>query len=235
LAPRDTAVLRPSARARPPRAARPGPSTGGRTRQKNEGLILEAAEAVFAETGFNGASMQAIARRAGLPKANIHYYFGTKEGLYVSLLNRILDEWVEGSLGHIRAGADPAAALAAYVAEKIDWSRRRPLASKVFANEVIHGARQIMPYLTGKLRQTVADKVAVIDGWAAAGRIAPVDGLHLILSLWAMTQTYADFEAQIGAVTGKDSLDRADFDRATAHVTAMALAVCGLAPSGGSR
>ena len=60
------------------------------------------------DANFNGASMQAIAEAAGLPKANIHYYFGTKEGLYVSLLNRILDEWVEGSLRHIRQDAAPA-------------------------------------------------------------------------------------------------------------------------------
>ena len=51
-------------------------------RRENESLILKAAEKVFAEAGFGGATMQLIADLAGLPKANLHYYFPTKEALY---------------------------------------------------------------------------------------------------------------------------------------------------------
>ena len=57
--------------------------------------ILAAAEAVFAERGFEGATTAAIARRAGLPKANLHYYFATKEELYRRVLGRVLDAWLE--------------------------------------------------------------------------------------------------------------------------------------------
>ncbi|OZA01080.1 MAG: TetR family transcriptional regulator, partial [Rhodobacterales bacterium 17-64-5] len=60
--------------ARPPRRTE--------IRQQNEALILQAAEKVFAEAGFGGATMQLIADMAGLPKANLHYYFATKEDLY---------------------------------------------------------------------------------------------------------------------------------------------------------
>ena len=130
--PRPQASPDPTARRRP---------AGGRTRRLNEERILGAAEAVFAEAGFNGASMQAIAEKAGLPKANLHYYFGTKEGLYRALLANILDMWVD-AFDHFVPERDPAAALTAYVRDKMRWSRTRPLASKVFANEVIHGAQQ---------------------------------------------------------------------------------------------
>ena len=44
-------------------------------REGNERAILAAAEAVFAERGFGGATMAAIAARAGVPKPNVHYYF----------------------------------------------------------------------------------------------------------------------------------------------------------------
>lgn len=204
---------------------------GSRTRRINEARILEAAEAVFAEAGFTGASMQAIAERAGLPKANLHYYFGTKESLYRTLLSRILDMWVD-AFDHIAPERDPAEALAAYIADKMGWSRTRPLASKVFANEVIHGAQQIESYLSGKLRRTMGEKAAVIEGWIAAGRMAPVDPVNLFFMLWATTQTYADFDAQVRAVLGRARLSDADFAHATRQVQSLVLRGCGLEPPG---
>ncbi len=202
---------------------------GGRTRQLNEARILEAAEAVFAESGYTGASMQAIAEKAGLPKANLHYYFGTKEGLYRTLLANILDMWVD-AFDHFRPDRDPAEALAAYVRDKMRWSRTRPLASKVFANEVIHGAQQIEGYLSNKLRRRVAEKAAVINTWVRDGKLAPIDPRHLFFSLWAITQTYADFDVQIRAVLGRRTLSDAEFETATDQVLAFVLRGCGLTP-----
>lgn len=235
--PRSAGPRRPPARAEglstprrsePPALAVPRQPAGGRTRRLNESRILDAAEAVFAEAGFTGATMQSIAAQAGLPKANLHYYFGTKETLYRTLLSNILDMWVD-AFDHIVPERDPADALAAYIRDKMAWTRARPLASKVFANEVIHGAQQIEGYLSSKLRQTVAEKSRVIEGWIAQGRMAPVAPDHLFFTLWAMTQTYADFDVQIGAVLGRDKLVDADYDAATGHITALVLRGCGLA------
>lgn len=203
---------------------------GGRTRQLNEARILEAAESVFAEAGYSGASMQAIAERAGLPKANLHYYFGTKEGLYRTLLSHILDMWLD-AFEHIAPDRDPAEALSAYIRDKMRWSRTRPLASKVFANEVIHGAQQIEGYLATKLRRRMEDKAKVIEGWIATGRMAAVDPLHLFFSLWATTQTYADFDVQVRAVLGRSTLESADFDHATEQIIGLMLRGCGLQPT----
>lgn len=200
----------------------------GRTRQLNETRILKAAEAVFAEAGFNGATMQAIAEAARLPKANLHYYFGTKEGLYQALLNRVLDGWVD-AFEHFRPERDPAEAFTAYVRDKMRFTRRRPLASKVFANEVIHGAHQVAPYLQTRLRNRVQEKGVVITAWIKAGKMAPVDPYHLFFSLWAMTQTYADFDVQVAAVLGKPRLKASDFDAATDHLVSFVLRACGLA------
>ena len=75
----------------------------------------------------------------------------------------------------------------------------------------------------------VAEKAAVIDGWIAARRMAPVDATHLFFTIWAATQTYADFEAQVCAVLGREQLGAADHARATAHVVGLVLRGCGLA------
>ena len=66
-------------------------------RQENEQRILSAAEKVFAEAGFGGATMQLIADMAGLPKANLHYYFPTKEALYREVVQNIFNIWLHAA------------------------------------------------------------------------------------------------------------------------------------------
>jgi len=199
----------------------------GAKRRANEARILKAAEEVFATAGFAGARTAAIARRAGLPKANLHYYFRTKEALYRRVLENVLEVWL--AMGDsIRPGADPAQALAAYVAAKVEHSRRRPHASKVFANELLHGAPQLQGYLRRELRRWVDAKARILEGWIAAGRMAPVDPRHLLFALWAMTQTYADFDVQVAAVLGRKRLGPRDYQAAAALVTRLILRGAGL-------
>ena len=200
---------------------------GGRIRQQQECAILQAAEQVFARAGFQGATMAEIALRAGLPKSNLHYYFGTKAEVYRAVLGHILRLWL-AETDCITPDADPREALGRYIAAKMRLTAERPDASRVFANELLHGAPEIGDYLRGELRTLVADKAQVIEGWIAAGRMAPVDPVHLFISLWALTQTYADFETQVCAVLGRTALEPADYHRATAHVQALVLRGCGL-------
>jgi len=214
---------KPPAHLRRPTPRRPP----GSKRLANEARILKAAEEVFATSGFSGARTAAIAKRAGVPKANLHYYFGTKEALYRRLLENLLEVWL-GMGESIRPEADPAQAFAAYIAAKVEHSRRRPYASKVFANELLHGAPQLRAYFRHALRRWVADKAKVIEGWVAAGRMAPIDTRHLFFTIWAMTQTYADFDVQVAAVLGRQRLAPRDYQAATALVTQLVLRGAGL-------
>ncbi len=199
----------------------------GAIRQANEALILSAAERLFARTGFTGATMAGIADEAGLPKANVHYYFGSKLALYRAVLARTLHDWLV-PLDGLKADADPAAALAAYIRAKMAMSALRPDASRVFANELLHGAAVVGDLMRGELRQAVRQKAAVIDGWIAAGHMAPVDSTHLFFTIWAATQTYADFAVQVSAVLGRNELSASDHTRATEHVVGLILRGCGL-------
>jgi TetR/AcrR family transcriptional regulator len=211
----------------PARAPSPEAQSKGLIRQTNEALILLAAEKVFARAGFGGATMAAIADGSGLPKANLHYYFGSKDVLYRAVLARILNDWLVPTLG-ITRDAEPRAALEEYIRAKMDLSAQRPDGSKVFANELLHGAPVVKELLSTELRQLVIDKAAVVQGWIDAKRMAPVDATHLFFTIWAMTQTYADFDVQVSAVLGTDSLGTKEHARATEHVVALLLRGCGL-------
>lgn len=213
---------------RPPReggAAAPK----GRIRQAAEAGILKAAETVFARAGFGGATMAEIAARAGLPKANLHYYFRSKQALYRAVLLNILALWLSDT-DRITEGADPREALSHYVRAKMRWTAERPDASRTFANELLHGAGEIGDILRTELRALVEAKARVIDAWIAQGRMAPVDSTHLFFTIWAATQTYADFESQVCAVLGTAHLDEAQLERATDHVLWFVLRGCGLTP-----
>lgn len=210
--------------------ARPVQPRQGQIRQANESAILRAAERVFARAGFEGATMADIAEDAGLPKANLHYYFGNKRELYRAVLDAVLHDWLS-PLDAITPEADPAQALSSYIQLKMALSAERPDASRVFANELLHGAPVVGETLHTELRSMVLDKARVIDGWIAAGRMAPVDSTHLFFTIWAATQTYADFDVQVRAVLSQGApLSAADQQRATQHVLTMVLRGCGLSP-----
>jgi TetR/AcrR family transcriptional regulator len=209
-------------------AARANAAPAGHIRQANRERVLGAAEKVFARAGFNGATMGAIATEAGLPKANLHYYFGSKHELYREVLAGTLRDWLVPMDGLV-AEADPREALGTYIRAKMAMSAARPDASRVFANELLHGAPVLGDLMRGPLRAMVERKAAVIAGWVAAGRMAPVDPPHLFFTIWAATQTYADFDVQVRAVLGRARLTRRDHQRAAAHVVSLILRGCGLA------
>src|SRR3990167_1679913 len=96
-------------------------SSKGQIRQANEALILAAAERMFAGAGFGGATMAAIAEASGLPKANLHYYFGAKQDLYRAVLARTLQDWLVPT-HDITPQADPREALERYIRAKMALS-----------------------------------------------------------------------------------------------------------------
>lgn len=201
----------------------------GSIRDAQVARLLEAAETVFAERGYSGASTAAIAAQAKLPKPNLHYYFRTKEALYRAVLANVLEMWL-GEFDRFTVDREPADVLAEYVAAKLRWSKTRPNASKVFANEILHGAPFLHEHLGGELRRLVDRKARVIRQWIKLGKMHPVDPKHLIFQLWAVTQHYADFEVQVRAVLGRKILTDRDYRAAARTITGMLLHGC-LKPS----
>ena len=196
-------------------------------RRENERLILTAAEKVFAEAGFGGATMQLIADMAGLPKANLHYYFATKEDLYRRVVQEIFEIWLNAAAS-FDAASTPAEGIGAYIEAKMDISRRHPHGSKVWAAEVMQGAPVIQDYLETTLRDWTEDRSRVIQGWIDAGKMAPVNPRHLLYMLWAMTQHYADFGHQIETLNGGAPLTDRQWQEATESVKTIILRGVGL-------
>jgi TetR/AcrR family transcriptional regulator len=175
----------------------PAPNT--RIQQKNRATIMDAALDVFSASGFRGATLDEIATAAGLSKPNLLYYFPGKEAIHTALLTSLLDTWLD-PLRALDANGDPVEELLGYVLRKLQMSRTYPRESRLFANEIIQGAPRMIDQITGPLKTLVDEKAAVIRGWSNAGKIATLDPHHLIFSIWATTQHYADFEVQVRGI-----------------------------------
>ena len=181
-----------------------------RIQLRNEERILDAAQEVFATYGYQGATIDEVAHRAGISKPNLHYYFKRKRDLYLAVLRRTLEIWLV-PLRELDRTGDPEEEIGNYIAHKVQLSRRFPAASRVFANEIVQGAPFLKGYLQTDLRKVVERKAAVIQHWIDEGKLAPIDPYHLIFLIWAATQHYADFLPQIKAVMNVSRLNQGHF------------------------
>ena len=172
-----------------------------RIQEKNSAAILEAALDVFSLHGFRGATLDQIADAAGLSKPNLLYYFPSKDAVHAALLGRLLETWLD-PLRALNPDGESQVEIMGYVRRKLELSRFYPRESRLFANEILQGAPRIMAAIEGDLKQLVDEKAAVLRGWMDQGRIARLDPYHLIFSIWALTQHYADFDVQVRAVLG---------------------------------
>ncbi|MFL1465036.1 TetR/AcrR family transcriptional regulator [Marinobacter sp. HN1S83] len=199
----------------------------GRIRERNRERILAAAENEFALNGFGATTVQNIADRAGLPKSNVLYYFSNKKRIYYALMDDIMGRWNE-MFSKIKPEDDPATTLASFIHAKVELSRTHPLASRLFALEIIQGAPVLKDHLSTTMREWVRARADVIQQWIDAGRMAPVDPVQLILLIWSSTQHYADFEVQILAIEDKCEYTESDYKHAADFLTSVILRGCGL-------
>lgn len=206
------------------------PSNTSRARQtrkrtriqvEKEEQILDGALEIFSRYGYRGATVDQIAEASGMSKPNLLYYFRRKHDIYVAVLRRTLEMWLQ-PLEEISEFGDPAEELTRYIAKKLEFSRTNPQESRLFASEIIQGAPQLRSVLERQVRELVESKAGVLRSWAAQGKIIDVDPCHLIFMIWATTQHYADFESQIEAILpdrGRDQI----IDDAYAPLTSIFL------------
>ena len=199
----------------------------GNIRQKNKALIFASAKEEFVTYGYNGASMKRIAERAKLPRANIHYYFKNKEDLYKQLLREILSVW-NSRFDNLNTNESARDALTAYIRDKVLYSKSDPMASRIFASEIIHGAPHIKDYLCNEMKEWIENKTKVIQFWISTKQMNPVNPYHLLFLIWSSTQHYADFSIQVEFALGKDKLTDDDYEDVVSSLTEIILTGCGV-------
>ena len=151
---------------------------------RKRALILSAAERVFARHGFSGSRLKEIAEEAGLPKANILYYYKSKEALYQYVCHDILENWL-GAIGDI-SSSEPSEALRNYIEAK--WSCQS--APKCFPS-ICYGDyfwSNHYDYLANELKSWVDNHVQIFQVWQKRGQL----GCFAILCVFCDLGGYSD-------------------------------------------
>jgi TetR/AcrR family transcriptional regulator len=174
-----------------------------RIQREKQDIILEAALDIFSVHGFRGATIDQIAEAAGMSKPNLLYYFPRKEEIHKRLIAGMLDIWL-APLREMSADGDPVPEIRSYIRRKLEMSRDFPRESRLFANEMLQGAPRTIDMLAVDLKALVDEKAKVLTTWMDEGKITRTDPYHLIFSIWATTQHYADFDVQVRAVLGPE-------------------------------
>jgi TetR/AcrR family transcriptional regulator len=193
-----------------------------RIRQHNQHLILQAASAEFAGKGFDGTQTRDIAARAGVPKANLYYYFQSKENLYGQVLLGFVQPLLDAS-AVLRESDDPVAGLQAYITARIRIAREHPHIARVFSGELLLGARQLPEECRDLLYAEAQRNVDCLRSWIDRGLIAPVDPQHLMLFIWSATRTYTNLGWQMAHITGRETPQDEDYANAAATITRLVL------------
>lgn len=188
-----------------------------RIQLRNRRVILNAALEVFSRHGYRGATLDQIAIEAGLSKPNILYYFDGKADIHVTLLSQLMETWLD-PLVEMNPEGDPVEEIMAYVQRKLAMAQELPRESRLFAGEILQGAPRMRPELEGNLKPLFDEKCALISNWIDEGRLPPLDPRHLLFSIWASTQHYADFESQVSVLMGEDT---DAYTSAALHLDAM--------------
>lgn len=201
-----------------------------RIQREKQDVILEAALEVFSTHGFRGSTIDQIAEEAGMSKPNLLYYFARKEEIHARLIAALMDMWL-APLREMDGAGDPIPEIRSYIRRKLEMARDFPRQSRLFANEMLQGAPRTIDFLEGELRSLVDEKAKVILGWMDEGKLTRADPYHLIFSIWATTQHYADFDVQVRAVLGRDRNGEGRFEDAARYLEQLFM--FGLAPRAG--
>jgi TetR/AcrR family transcriptional regulator len=191
-------------------------------RLDKEQSILDAAERLFAQYGFEGVSLESIATEVGISRHNLLYYFPSKEALYRKVLDRVMDLWIE-CMRAISTSQDPQEALGGYIAAKLRFSREQPAGSQVFTREVSAGAPRYADVIEQRVAPMLREDLKTLEKWANEGRIARIDFTHLMFLIWSVTQAYADLAPQFAMLLGKPKLDAKDFAAAESVLTRLVM------------
>ena len=201
---------------------RPAKTRKSTIRETNTRHIIAVAESLFAEKGYNGTTTLEISERAGLPKANVHYYFQTKEELYRVVLMDILNAWMDDAK-IFETSDNPQEVLTTYIQQKMQHSFDRPNGAKVWALENIQGG----PVMGKEIKKALIawDKQVTqkIQTWIDNGLIKAISPQSLLNIIWASTQYYADYSYQIKVLNNGKLLNKTQEEDAINDITQLIL------------
>ena len=151
-----------------------------------EQAIMEAAEELFLENGYNLTTTTMIAKKAGVTHAMLHYYFRTKEHIFVKVLDKNMEELLASFYPVMRKDAPFWESLETGISTHFDFLMKHPKLP-TFLYDTVRFNPELMDSYKGRIRETVSRIVRfhckLIQEEIDKGRICRIDPLQLVLDI----------------------------------------------------
>ncbi|MBN1471912.1 MAG: TetR/AcrR family transcriptional regulator [Syntrophaceae bacterium] len=125
--------------------------------------ILAAARTVFAEKGYSGAHIDAIADRAGVNKATIYYQIGDKDTLYAHVIHQVLGNTAQNIAQVVASAQNPEEKLKAYIAFIADTVDKNPELPSIMMREVASGGVTMPRVVMEDIASVLAILACILD------------------------------------------------------------------------
>lgn len=168
-----------------PLAPRPR-AAGERTAER----ILDAAEALFAERGYNGTTLRDVATRVGVRPPSLYNHFASKDALYAAVLERGIGPLVELLARSAAAPDDPATEPGALVTQVMEILARRPGLPRLVLHETLAGGQRLTPILRSWIAPAFARAHELVAASPAASRWDPAQTPLLVLAMYHVVVGY---------------------------------------------
>jgi AcrR family transcriptional regulator len=192
--------------------------------------LIAAARMEFAEHGFAGARVQRIADRTNSNKALLYGYFGSKQGLYVAVLEGLYEDIRTREAALSLHELVPQAALERLVSFTFGYYVDNPDFVAILSNENLLGARSL-----SQSKRILAMNTPIVDalsdiirrGQKVGAFRKNIDVIDLYISLSALGFMYVANRRTLGIVFGRDLMAPLNRRRRLVTVTDMVMRYVG--------
>ena len=214
--------------------------TGRRDAEGSRRLLLAAARAALAARGLMGARVDEIAREAGLNKQLVYHYFGSKDELYLAVLEQVYGEIREREQRLSLAELPPEEAMAKLVLFSFDYLAAHPDFIALLRDENAQGARHLQR--SRRIHEMHSPLLALLRETLRQGAAAGVfrddmEPLQLYVSIAGLGYFYFSNNRTLSAIFGRDLASPRAIAARRRHVVDFVMAA--LAPprraNGGTR
>jgi AcrR family transcriptional regulator len=201
------------------------PSTADRERNpvRSRAAILDAAEKLFAEKGYEATSLSEVGAAAGVSRGTPGYFFGSKQELYDAVLERCYEEVRQAvRAGRARALASqqpPEAILAGAVSDYFDFLAARPNFIRLIERRALSGGGTPV----GEHLSAGQEALAAISAELGLDDAPSGDAAQLLLSIIALCWFHLIHAQTVAPAVGVSLEESADLDRRKRHVVGLVL------------
>lgn len=175
-----------------------------RNRNGSRAAILQAAEGIFAEQGLDGARTDAIARRAGVNKALLYYYFKSKERLYLAVLDEHRTEFIKRAMEILSREGPAAAILLQFVETHYDFISSHRHFAKLFQRSMLTPDIPSQRQLHRRVIPLFRKVAELVERGIRDGEFRSYDVSHTVISMVALTIFYFGAAPVLERVSGTD-------------------------------